>query len=128
MRQARGLSHCLSIHLQLDIQNSALYTCDNECYRYRNRNRNNVLLVVAPRNPSTLMQLMCVLPLEVVVPSKLTIRDIARLAGVSTATVSRVLNHKPDVDPETRQRIFRIMDQQGFVPSIASSVLALVRP
>ena len=37
--------------------------------------------------------------------SKVTIQDIARLAGVSKATVSRVLNHKPDVDPETRERI-----------------------
>ncbi len=40
---------------------------------------------------------------------KLTIRDIARLAGVSTATVSRVLNQKPDVDPDTRVRILHIM-------------------
>jgi LacI family transcriptional regulator len=55
---------------------------------------------------------------------KLTIQDIARLAGVSKATVSRVLNQKPDVDPETRQRILRIMDEQGFVPSITASGLA----
>jgi LacI family transcriptional regulator len=59
---------------------------------------------------------------------KLTIQDIARLAGVSKATVSRVLNHKPDVDPETRERILRIMDEQGFVPSIAASGLAGGRP
>ncbi|HZU67538.1 MAG TPA: LacI family DNA-binding transcriptional regulator [Ktedonobacteraceae bacterium] len=56
--------------------------------------------------------------------NKLTISDIARLAGVSKATVSRVLNQKPDVDPETRERILRIMDEQGFVPSIAASGLA----
>src|SRR5437879_13664594 len=55
---------------------------------------------------------------------KLTIQDIARLAGVSKATVSRVLNQKPDVDPATRERILRIMDEQGFVPSIADSGLA----
>lgn len=55
---------------------------------------------------------------------KLTIQDIARLAGVSKATVSRVLNQKPDVDPETRQRILRIMDEQSFVPSITASGLA----
>ena len=55
---------------------------------------------------------------------KLTILDIARLAGVSKATVSRVLNQKPDVDPATRERILHIMEEQGFVPSIAASGLA----
>src|SRR5712664_3880944 len=55
---------------------------------------------------------------------KLTILDIARLAGVSTATVSRVLNQKPDVDLATRERILRIMEEQGFVPNIAASGLA----
>ncbi len=55
---------------------------------------------------------------------KITIQDIARQAGVSKATVSRVLNHKPDVDPETRQRILAIIDEQGFVPSIVASRLA----
>ncbi len=59
---------------------------------------------------------------------KLTIQDIARLAGVSKATVSRVLNHKPDVDPTTRERILRIMDEQGFVPSVTAAGLAGGRP
>jgi LacI family transcriptional regulator len=56
--------------------------------------------------------------------TKLTIRDIARLAGVSSATVSRVLNEKPDVDPMTRQRIQSIVDEQRFVPSVAGAGLA----
>ncbi len=55
---------------------------------------------------------------------KLTIVDIARLAGVSKATVSRVINQKPDVDPETRERILQIMADAGFVPSIAATGLA----
>ena len=55
---------------------------------------------------------------------KRTIADIAQLAGVSKATVSRVLNHKPDVDPSTRERILRIMEDVGFVPSITASGLA----
>ena len=57
-------------------------------------------------------------------PGKPTIEDIARLAGVSKTTVSRVLNHKPDVDPATRERILRIIEQQGFIPNIAASGLA----
>ncbi len=49
---------------------------------------------------------------------KPTIRDIARLAGVSTATVSRVLNNKPDVDPLTRERVLQLIQEQGFVPDL----------
>src|SRR5579859_2780799 len=55
---------------------------------------------------------------------KLTIDDIARLAGVSKTTVSRVLNHKSDVDPATRERILRIIEEQNFVPSVTASGLA----
>ena len=44
-----------------------------------------------------------------------TIRDIARLAGVSVTTVSRVLNHRPDVNPETRRRVEQIIDENHFV-------------
>jgi LacI family transcriptional regulator, galactose operon repressor len=55
---------------------------------------------------------------------KLTIRDIARLAGVSTTTVSRTLNHKPDVDPETRERIMRIINEHRFIPNVTASRLA----
>ena len=56
--------------------------------------------------------------------TKLTIEDIARIAGVSEATVSRVLNQKPDVAPATRERILRIMEENGFVPSITAAGLA----
>lgn len=55
---------------------------------------------------------------------KLTIQDIARLAGVSKATVSRVLNQKQNVDPVTREHILKIMQEKGFVPSITASGLA----
>ena len=55
---------------------------------------------------------------------RLTINDIARLAGVSSATVSRVLNHKPDVDPITRERILHIVEEQEFVRSAAAAGLA----
>src|SRR5579859_2455431 len=57
-------------------------------------------------------------------PGKRTIQDIARLAGVSKATVSRVLNHKPDVNPATRERILEIIQEQSFVPSFTASGLA----
>jgi beta-glucosidase len=55
---------------------------------------------------------------------RLTIYDIAQLAGVSKATVSRVLNQKPDVDPATRERILQIMEAHGFVPDLSATQLA----
>jgi len=36
---------------------------------------------------------------------RLTIRDVAAAAGVSIQTVSRVLNNRPDVAPETLERV-----------------------
>src|SRR2546430_9471881 len=43
-----------------------------------------------------------------------TIRDIADLAGVSIATVSRVLNDRPDVAPETRESVLQVVREHGF--------------
>jgi LacI family transcriptional regulator len=43
-----------------------------------------------------------------------TIRDIADLAGVSIATVSRVLNGRPDVAPETRETVLQVVRRHGF--------------
>jgi beta-glucosidase len=55
---------------------------------------------------------------------KPTIRDIAQLAGVSIATVSRVLHHKPDVDPLTRERVMRLIEEHGFVPDLFAAQMA----
>jgi LacI family transcriptional regulator len=45
--------------------------------------------------------------------AKLTSKEIARLTGVSTSTVSIVLNGKPGVSDETRNRILRILNKNG---------------
>lgn len=44
-----------------------------------------------------------------------TIKDIALKAGVSVTTVSRVLNHRPDVNKTTRERVERVMAECHFV-------------
>ena len=44
-----------------------------------------------------------------------TIKDIAALAGVSVTTVSRVLNHRPDVNSVTREKVERIIRECHFV-------------
>jgi LacI family transcriptional regulator len=48
---------------------------------------------------------------------RITIKEIAEEAGVSKQTVSRVLNNRPDVSPETRKRIQAIIDRWGYQPS-----------
>jgi LacI family transcriptional regulator len=48
---------------------------------------------------------------------KVTIKQVAQEAGVSTQTVSRVLNDRPDVATETRQQILEIIDRLGYQPS-----------
>lgn len=48
---------------------------------------------------------------------KITIGEIASMAGVSKATVSRVINNKPDVRSETREKIKGIIQQFNFKPN-----------
>lgn len=43
-----------------------------------------------------------------------TIRDVAKIAGVSNATVSRILNHKPDVSEETRLKVLSTIEEIGY--------------
>ena len=44
----------------------------------------------------------------------MTILDVAKRAGVSVSTVSRALNNKPSVSPETKEKIYKVADQLGF--------------
>ena len=46
-----------------------------------------------------------------------TIKEVASVAGVSTQTVSRVINKRPDVSPETRERVQHVISQLGYRPS-----------
>ncbi len=54
----------------------------------------------------------------------MTIRDIAREAGVSTATVSRALRGLPNVDPVTLARVLAVAERLDYVVSPAASRLA----
>lgn len=56
---------------------------------------------------------------------QITIRDIAREAGVSTAAVSYVLNDKKGVGAETRKKIERVIETYEYRPSMRSKSLAL---
>jgi len=45
-----------------------------------------------------------------------TIKDIAEVAGVSQSTVSKALNDRPDISPETRRKILKIAKDLNFTP------------
>ncbi len=49
---------------------------------------------------------------------RMTIKEVAQAAGVSTQTVSRVLNNRPDVAPETFERVQRIIADTGYAPNM----------
>lgn len=51
--------------------------------------------------------------------NKLTIVDIAKASGVSITTVSRILNNKPEVAEDTRQRVLQLIEERGFTPQLA---------
>ena len=54
-----------------------------------------------------------------------TIKQVASAAGVSTQTVSRVLNERPDVSAETRRRVQTVIDRLGYQPSaLARSLIS----
>jgi DNA-binding LacI/PurR family transcriptional regulator len=58
------------------------------------------------------------------IPSqRATIADVAMLSGVSRATVSKALNGKDRVDPETRQRVKHAADQLGYSPHVRAQRL-----
>lgn len=48
---------------------------------------------------------------------KITIHEIAAMAGVCIGTVSRVINNKDKVHPETREKILQLIEQTGYRPS-----------
>jgi len=53
-----------------------------------------------------------------------TIADVAAAAGVSKTTVSRVLNHKGELDAATAARVRQVIDELGYVPSARAVGLA----
>lgn len=55
----------------------------------------------------------------------MTIKDIAKLCGVSVSTVSRVLNDRPDVSPSVREAVWAAVHTSNYVPN--NSARALVK-
>ena len=67
---------------------------------------------------------------------RITMREVARLAGVSVTTVSRALNKDPEISPETREKVLRVCRETGYrtnllarsLSSSRSGVIAVILP
>lgn len=55
--------------------------------------------------------------------SSVTIRDVARMSGVSIATVTRTFQQSPKVRPETRERVLGVAEQLGYRPDSVARAL-----
>ncbi|KEO83390.1 LacI family DNA-binding transcriptional regulator [Tumebacillus flagellatus] len=56
-----------------------------------------------------------------------TIKDVAKAAGVSITTVSRVLNQYSDVNPKTRTKVLKVVEQLGYRPNSVARSLVMNR-
>jgi len=56
-----------------------------------------------------------------------TIHEVAKRAGVSTATVSRALSQPDVVSPATRQRVIQAVEALGYTPNSAAKNLRTAR-
>ena len=55
----------------------------------------------------------------------MNIYDVSKHAGVSIATVSRVLNGNPNVSEKTREKVLKVMDDLGYTPNVFARGLGL---
>lgn len=53
----------------------------------------------------------------------ITMKDIARITGVSIKTVSRAINNYPDINDETRKRILQVAEELAYVPNSVATHL-----
>lgn len=50
----------------------------------------------------------------------ITVKDVAKKAGVATSTVSRVINNQPSISEETKRKVRKVMDELGYTPNLAA--------
>lgn len=53
----------------------------------------------------------------------MTIKDIAKISGVSVSTVSRVLNNHPDVSEDVRQKVMAVVEENNYIPNNSARAL-----
>ena len=53
----------------------------------------------------------------------MTIKDIAKISGVSVSTVSRVLNNHPDVSEDVRHKVMAVVEEYNYIPNNSARAL-----
>jgi LacI family transcriptional regulator len=56
-------------------------------------------------------------------PDYIKLKDIADEIGVSVTTISKVINNHPDISPERREQIQKLLEEKNYVPNMAASNL-----
>ena len=59
--------------------------------------------------------------------TRVTLKDVAREAGVAASTVSKVINDRPDVGPKVRQQVLETIERMGFRPNTVARGLRMRR-
>lgn len=54
----------------------------------------------------------------------ITIKDVAKKAGVATSTVSRTIKDSPSISPETKEKVRKAMEKLGYTPNFSAQSLA----
>jgi LacI family transcriptional regulator len=86
------------------------------CYDVNNTVNDNGNDTVIDNRP-TILSFFIPIRAAMTLSRRVTIKQVAKAAGVSTQTVSRVLNERHDVAPETRHRVQQIITRLGYQPS-----------
>lgn len=55
---------------------------------------------------------------------RVTINDVAKMAGVSKGTVDRVLHDRGEVSPKSREKVLKVIEELGYKPNFYASILA----
>ena len=58
----------------------------------------------------------------------INIKEVAKAAGVSVATISRVLNHPEQVQPETKTHVLAVMESLNYRPTGSPAALTSAKP
>ncbi len=59
--------------------------------------------------------------------ARVTIRDVAKAAGVSVSTISKVMNNRDGISEETQRRVRQVIDDLGYVSSVSARSLRAAR-